>query len=89
MPLPLILGQDRKKDADYLDTCRSKRNIVEYEYVGGVTEQDATELIEFVIELKEDVLNWVKKHHPNLGKDLSGPLYQLIVMPSPLNLRFI
>ena len=68
--LPLILGQDRKKDADYLDTCRSKRNIVEYDYVGEATEQDANELIEFVIELKEDVLNWVKKHQPNLGKDL-------------------
>jgi len=68
--LPLILGQDRKKDSDYLDTCRSKRNIVEYDYVGGATEEDAIELIEFVIELKEDVLNWLKKHHPNLGKDL-------------------
>jgi hypothetical protein len=29
--LPLILGTGRKADARYLDTCRIKRNEVEYE----------------------------------------------------------
>jgi len=46
--LPLIFGGNRKADADYLDACRSKRNIVEYDYVGAVTEDDVHELIEFV-----------------------------------------
>ncbi len=64
--LPLILGQGRKKDAEYLDSCRSKRNIVEYDYVSAATEQDADELIEFVVEMEKDVLGWLKKHHPNL-----------------------
>lgn len=31
--LPLILGKEREDDADYLDACRTKRNIVEYDYV--------------------------------------------------------
>jgi hypothetical protein len=62
--LPLILGNHRKGDAQYLDTCRSKRNIVEYDYVGGVTGHDADELIEFAEELKEDVLVWLKTKHP-------------------------
>jgi hypothetical protein len=35
--LPLILGNHHEVDAKYLDTCRNKRNIVEYDYVGGVT----------------------------------------------------
>jgi hypothetical protein len=64
--MPLILGKERKRDAEYLDSCRSKRNIVEYDYVGGVTGDDADELIEFVKEFKADVLDWLKKKHPEL-----------------------
>ncbi len=64
--LPLILGVDRKSDADYLDSCRIKRNKVEYDYVGGASEDDAEELLTFVKELRDDVLAWLKKHHPEL-----------------------
>ena len=64
--LPLILGKDRKKDAEYIDACRSKRNIVEFDYVGAATEQDADELIEFVVEMEKDVREWLKEHHPDL-----------------------
>jgi hypothetical protein len=64
--LPLILGKGRKADADYLNACRSKRNIVEYDYVGAVTEDDVCELIQFVKELKTSVLNWLKENHPEL-----------------------
>lgn len=64
--LPLILGKDKKGNAEYLDTCRSKRNIVEYDYIGAVTENDADELIAFAKELKADVIDWLKKHHPAL-----------------------
>lgn len=35
--LPLILGPERKADADYLDACRTKRNTVEYDYAGAAT----------------------------------------------------
>src|SRR5512136_1699147 len=35
--LPLILGSHHEEDAKYLDTCRNKRNVVEYDSVGGVT----------------------------------------------------
>jgi len=64
--LPLILGLEKKDDANYLDTCRSKRNIVEYDYIGAVTENDANELIDFTKELKETVMNWIKNYHPEL-----------------------
>jgi hypothetical protein len=62
--LPLILGENRKKDADYLEACRSNRNTAEYDYAGGVSEEDAEELIEFVESLREDVLNWLRENHP-------------------------
>ena len=66
--LPLILGQSHQADADYLDACRKKRNIVEYDYVGGVTDDEASELAAYVLELREKVLNWLKQSHPQLLK---------------------
>lgn len=64
--LSLILGSQHEKDVKYLDTCRSKRNIVEYDYVGGVTEADVEELITFVKELRAEVIQWLKINHPIL-----------------------
>jgi uncharacterized protein (UPF0332 family) len=66
--LPLILGEKRKGDAEYLDTCRTKRNTVEYDCVGGVTGSEADELIEFVQGLERDVLAWLRSKHPELLK---------------------
>ena len=50
--LPLILGEKWQDEATYLDTCRIKRNTVEYDCIGGVSNQEADELIDFVEELK-------------------------------------
>ncbi len=66
MAMPLILGASRKKDANYLDSCRIKRNRVEYDYVGGASEDDVKELLDFSEELRRDVLAWLKDHHPEL-----------------------
>jgi hypothetical protein len=62
--LPLILGAEKEDDAEYLDSCRAKRNIIEYDYIGGATNADADELIAFVIELKKEVSDWLKTRHP-------------------------
>jgi hypothetical protein len=64
--LSLILGSEKKDDVNYLDICRAKRNIVEYDYVGGATDDDADELIEFVKELRTEVVAWLKKHYSDL-----------------------
>lgn len=64
--LPLIMGAARKDDADYLDACRGKRNTVEYDTAGAVTEDNAAELIDFVRGFRKDVLDWLKKNHPEL-----------------------
>lgn len=64
--LPEILGQQRKDDADYLETCRRKRNTAEYDRAGVVTDQDASELIEFCRELEQEVRNWLSHNYPAL-----------------------
>ena len=64
--LPEILGAKWQDDADYLDTCRRKRNIAEYDRAGVVTMQDAAELVEFCQELRREVLDWLRQNHPEL-----------------------
>lgn len=64
--LSLILGQERTVDANYLDVCRAKRNTVEYDRIGATSMNDVVELLEFVRELRADVLAWMKSRHPEL-----------------------
>jgi hypothetical protein len=64
--LPLILGEQHKPDVDYLDACRMKRNMVEYDRVGGATSDDAGELIDFAKNLRTEVLEWICLNHPQL-----------------------
>lgn len=64
--IPLILGNKYRADAEYLETCRKKRNIVEYDYVGGATENDAKELINFVSTFREVVVAWLADKYPDL-----------------------
>ncbi len=35
------------------------------DYVGGVTEEDVDELIAFVNELREEIIKWLDKQHPD------------------------
>lgn len=65
--LPLILGESRRDDADYLDACRSKRNTAEYDAPGQVTAAEAKELATFARELRAEVIAWLEKKHPGLS----------------------
>lgn len=67
--LPLILGDSRKDDADYLDACRAKRNTAEYDAAGTVTQSEADELRTFARELRTAVIAWLKANHPTLITD--------------------
>ena len=64
--LPQVLGSMHEKNARYLDTCRNKRNVTEYDYAGGLTDKDVAELIAFVVELREEVTKWLNEKHPVL-----------------------
>jgi len=64
--LPEILGTQHKANADYLDTCRKKRNETEYDFAGNVSSDEVAELMKFCVELKSETLAWLKKNHPKL-----------------------
>ncbi|MBC8384116.1 MAG: hypothetical protein H8E57_01195 [Candidatus Cloacimonetes bacterium] len=65
--LPLIMGNQKTSDAQYLNTCRIKRNTMEYDYAGGITYNESSELIDFVETFKQEVVEWLKKNHPEIA----------------------
>jgi hypothetical protein len=64
--LARLAGLRRNDDADYLDTCRAKRNTAEYDTAGTVSPSEAAELRAFAQELRADVIAWLKAIHPTL-----------------------
>lgn len=64
--LYVVLGDEYRKDATYLDACRMKRNTLEYDMAGVVTQADADELMVFVNELRGTVIEWFQQYHPAL-----------------------
>ena len=60
--LPLILGKKHQDDADYLESCRKKRNETEYDIAGAISKEEVTELLDFSRNLRAEVLSWIKKN---------------------------
>ena len=73
LSIEFTLGADRKDDAAYLDSCRAKRNHVEYDYVDGASESEAEELLEFAKELRQEVVDRLRAKYPNLGIPVEDP----------------
>ncbi len=64
--LPLILGTERQGDADFLDRCRTKRNITEYDSVGQISPEEAADMLKFAHDFRTEVTAWLAKRHPEL-----------------------
>jgi hypothetical protein len=64
--LPLILGEQFSRIRDFLDNCRRKRNISEYDATGTISIKEVEDIIEVVKEFKTDVESWLSKNHPEL-----------------------
>jgi uncharacterized protein (UPF0332 family) len=59
------LGKTSEPLADYFDTCRRKRNLIDYDASEVVTDTEAEELLEKAKEFQEMVEAWIAKHHPS------------------------
>lgn len=66
--LSLVMGPEFSTMRDYLDNCRRKRNISEYDAVGTVSAKEADDLLQTVREFKADVESWLRKNHPEIYK---------------------
>jgi hypothetical protein len=64
--LPEIMGESERPRADYLDSCRRKRNIADYDIAGRVSESEVEEIIDEILRFRDDVVRWLRKNDPGL-----------------------
>ena len=62
--LPLTLGRMYNDIRDYLDSCRSKRNINEYGGYSTFSKKEVDTLIKTTESLLQDILSWLGKRYP-------------------------
>lgn len=64
--LPEIMGPQVQARADYLDGCRSKRNVTDYDRAGEISETEANEILAEAQAFRSDLLAWLRAHHAAL-----------------------
>jgi len=64
--LPLVMGEGFSSIAAYLDNCRRKRNVSEYDAVGRISQKEVEDLLQTVQQLKVQVEIWLKENYPEL-----------------------
>jgi uncharacterized protein (UPF0332 family) len=63
------LAHTAKIDAErvqFLEDIRRKRNTVEYDRAGTVSDAEAQAAVEFASRLRDDVIEWLREKHPLL-----------------------
>ncbi|NOX88436.1 MAG: hypothetical protein GXO77_05365 [Calditrichaeota bacterium] len=63
--LTLTMGEQFSEIRDYLNACRSKRNISDYDAAGTISTSETDELIKTAGELYEELKKWLNKNHPH------------------------
>ena len=58
------MGADYADLADYFDACRIKRNVIDYDRAGGISEGEAEKLLREVRQFREIILNWLQSYYP-------------------------
>ena len=59
------MGQPVSAMVAYFDTCRRKRNQVDYDCANAATETEAEDLLQKAEEFLDLVEQWVRKHYPH------------------------
>lgn len=72
--LPSIMGVAAQARTDYLDSCRSKRNVTDYDRAGEIGEQEAAKLLADVLAFRAELVGWPQRHHPALVADEGGAI---------------
>ena len=65
--LPLVMGEGFSTVCAYLDSCRRKRNVSEYDAAGTISGKEAEDLLRTVREFKIEVETWLQHNHPEFS----------------------
>lgn len=66
--LKLAMGKPIYKIAKFLNQCRKKRNIADYDAAGRITDTEADEMIKVAKVFSKKVEKWIRNNHPKLLK---------------------
>jgi len=61
-----VMGTDVRSRADYFDSCRSKRNVADYDRAGVISETEVEAIIEQVRAFRGEVVEWLERNHSDL-----------------------
>ncbi|NLO73402.1 MAG: hypothetical protein GX100_04730 [candidate division WS1 bacterium] len=64
--LPLVLGAHYRELGQYLNRCRGRRNVAEYQQAGQTTSAQVEELLEATAQFRTEALEWLARHHAEL-----------------------
>ncbi len=64
----VVLGKSANKYADYFETCRRKRNTIDYTFSNVATETEAQEIRVQASQFYGEVEDWIAKNHPLLRR---------------------
>ncbi len=66
--LKLAMGKPIHKTASFLDQCRRKRNIADYDAAGRVSTTEADEMVKAAKSFAEKVEKWIIQNYPMYGR---------------------
>jgi hypothetical protein len=66
--ISLALGTKASSYADYFETCRRKRNVIDYTRSHVATDSEADEIVKKTTEFYELVETWIESKLPNLKR---------------------
>lgn len=64
--LPEVMGVEFDEVAEYLEVCRTKRNVGTYDRAGEISAGEAAEITGEVTSFKGEVEKWLRAKHPDL-----------------------
>jgi allantoicase len=62
----LVLDKSVHNYADYFETCRRKRNTIDYAFSNVATETEAKEILVQASQFYSEVEDWITNNHPSL-----------------------
>jgi hypothetical protein len=62
----IALGPSAYRSLDYFETCRRKRNVIDYDHAAVATETETEEIVAESRMFYDAVEQWIAVHHPGL-----------------------
>lgn len=66
-----VMGETFRERADFFNSCRTKRNLTDYDRAGEISSREVEEILIEVRAFRQEVLTWLEKHHRGLLSELA------------------